>query len=72
MILIPIGSQFSGFSAEELEFNRKYDSVLIAIRSHKHTNINDTNNVKLFSGDILLLLADEDSLEDLIKIMIWF
>jgi len=66
-VLIPIGSQFSGFSAEELEFNRKYDSVLIAIRSHKHTNINDTNNVKLFSGDILLLLADEDSLEDLIK-----
>jgi di/tricarboxylate transporter len=62
-ILIPPGSQLLDIPITS--FSKKYDSLIIARRSNKYLQIGNIEDNFLNSGDILLLMADEDSLKEL-------
>lgn len=66
-VLIPAGSSLAGYTLQELDFIRRYNSTVLALRHLKDTeaNLTELSSTRLKSGDIMLVLADEDQIREL-------
>lgn len=64
-IIIPIGSNSIGKSLNDLDFSKKFNSILFSIRRQRDINYENMNDIKLRAGDTLLLKGDRSSFEAL-------
>lgn len=64
-IIIPIGSNAIGKSLNDLDFSKKYRSILFSIRRRRDINYENMNNIILRAGDTLLLKGDSSSFDSL-------
>lgn len=64
-VLVPTNSKLAGSTLDELSFQSRYDSTVLAIRSRKGVLVKFFNKLKLKEGDLLLLLGQKISLQRL-------
>ena len=60
-IVIPYGSLMEGQTLEEMNFLKSYETLILAIRRGDKLLHSKMENIKLKSGDVLLLLATENT-----------
>ncbi len=65
-IIIPIGSRVIGKPLEDLDFSRRYNSILFSIR-RRNIRHKDMKDKILKAGDVLLLKGDSSSVDQLKK-----
>lgn len=64
-IIIPIGSSAIGKSLNDLDFSKKFNSILFSIRRRRDINLENMNYINLRAGDTLLLKGDRSSFDAL-------
>jgi len=65
--MIPMGSDLSGNSLKDYRFRNKYNCSVLAIRHRNETIEENLSDVTIKAGDLLLIYATKDELEELVK-----
>lgn len=66
-IIIPSDSFLEGKSLKELNFLKQFKSIVLAIKRGSSLSYDEIENLKLKSGDMLLILGDKSSVKELKK-----
>lgn len=64
-VIIPIGSAVIGRELDDLDFSKRYNSILFSIRRRRNVSYRDMKSKVLKAGDVLLLKGDRSSFDAL-------
>lgn len=64
-VIVPFGSDLTGNSLKELDFRRRHNCSVIAIRQRGEAMYDRLSSVKLKEGDMLLILGREEDIRQL-------
>ncbi|PKQ45979.1 SLC13 family permease [Confluentibacter flavum] len=64
-VIIPFGSDLSEGSLRSMQFNRRYNMSVLAIRHRGEIIFDKLSSVKLMEGDMLLVLGEKEDLKNL-------